>query len=578
MRRSVVVAAVLAFAVAPAVAAAYRPIVPSRAAQTVVMTGKTLTVEQVVAIARDGARVRLSDAATRRSADAYGLLIEAAAEGVPVYWFNRGDGANRQVDIFTGDPLSPANEAMLTARELAIFKRGAAAGFPPEVDDEEIVRATMAIRVNTMSFEAASPQLTAMLIALLNHRITPVVYARGSVGEGDLVPLGNIGATMVGAGDAYYRGKRMTAAQALRAAGLAPLRPGVADDSALTPTNAYAAAIATLAVYDAKRALEWADVAYAMDLLGMNSSVTPIASGVQANRPIRPIVAEAARISSLLRGSYLYNADPNRIIQDPESLRASVQRQGAAWDAWTRLHASLLQQINSSDHNPAVLVGASPSDGWDMRTPQMMQFYVKGGARSHGQHGYVLSDANWDPYPLANDIEAFSLALANMDVAVSQRVRRFRSPFFTVVSAGDVLGRIAYPPVQDYSEYLSGDLEHEVNVALDPVHPTGQALIGDVEDLQGEGDLKATHARQMVEATDGLLALDLLNGAYWIDVRAKQVPSRAFGRVPTAVWRALRAVVPLDSGTALPARPNGVTALGFMRAHPAAGFLAGSMP
>ncbi|HEY8320240.1 MAG TPA: aromatic amino acid ammonia-lyase [Candidatus Baltobacteraceae bacterium] len=574
MRPVVTVAALLALAIAPAAARAYHPIVPTRS-DTIVLTGKTLTVEQVVAIARDGARVRLSDAATRRSADAYGLLIEAAAEGVPVYWFNRGDGANRQVDIFTGDPLAPANEAMLTARELAIFKRGAAAGFPPEVDSEEIVRATMAIRANTMSFEAASPQLTAMLVALLNDRVTPVVYARGSVGEGDLVPLGNIGATMVGAGDAYFRGKRMRAADALQEAGLAPLRPGVADDSALTPTNAYTAAIATLAVYDAKRALEWADIAYAMDLLGMNSSLTPIASGVQANRPVPSIVAEAARISELLRGSYLYDADPDRIIQDPESLRASAQRQGAAWDAWSRLHASLLLQINSSDHNPAVLVGASPSDSWDMRTPQMMQFYVKGGPRSHGQHGYVLSDANWDPYPLANDIEAFSLALANMDVAVSQRVRRFKSRFFTVVAAGDVLGPIAYPPLQDYSDYLSGDLEHQVNVAAEPVHPTGQALIGDVEDLQGEGALKASHARAMVDATDGLLALDLLNGAYWMDVRAKQVPSRAFGAVPTAVWHALRAVVPLDSGTALPPRPNGVTALSFMRAHPASEFLAG---
>ena len=575
--RSFAVAAALALAVSPALARAYHPIVPTRAGQTIVLTGKALTIEQVVAIARDGARVRLSDAAVRRSADAYGLLIEAAAEGVPIYWFNRGDGANRQVNIFTGDPLSPANEAMLTSRELAIFTRGAAAGFPPEVDDEEIVRATMAIRANTMSFEAASPQLTKMLVALLNDRVTPVVYTRGSVGEGDLVPLGNVGATMVGAGDAYYRGKRMRASQALKAAGLTPLVPGVADDSALTPTNAYAAALATLAVYDAHRALEWADVTYAMDLLGMNSSVTPIASGVQAARPIPAIVDEAERVSSLLRGSYLYDADPNRIIQDPESLRASAQRQGAAWDAWTRLRASLLLQINSSDHNPAVLVGASPSDAWDMRTPQMMQFYVKGGPRSHGQHGYVLSNANWDPYPLANDIEAFSIALANMDVAVSQRIRRFGRPFFTVVNAGDVLGPLAYPPVQDYSDYLTGDLEHDVDGALEPVHPTGQALINDVEDLQAEGAVKATRARDLVEATDGLLALDLLTGAYWMDVRAKQDPRRTFGMVPAAVRHALREVVPLDSGTALPPRPNGVAALAFMRAHPASTFQ-GSRP
>ncbi len=567
---------VCALAASPALAQAYIPIVPSRADQTIVLTGKTMTAEQVVAIARFGARVRLSQVAEKRSADAYGLLIEAAVEGVPVYWFNRGDGARRQADIFTGDPLSAQNEAMLAARQLEIFRRGAVAGYPPEVGDEESVRAMMAIRVNTMSFEAASPQLTAMLVALLNARVTPVVYSRGGVGEGDLVALGNVGATMVGAGDAYYRGKRMSAAAALKAAGLASLHPGVADDSALTPSNAYSVGLAALTVYDAQRSLEWADVTYAMDLLGMNSSVTPIASDVQAARPVPAIVAEARRVSSLLRGSYLYQADPDRIIQDPESLRASAQRQGAAWDAWSRLRDGLLVQMNSSDHNPAVLVGASPSDSWDMQTPQMMQFYVKGGPRSNGRHGYVLSSANWDPYPLANDIEAFTIALANMDVAIGQRIQRFRNPFFTVVSAQSVLGAQAYPPLQDYTDYLNGDLSQEIAGTIEPVSPSGNALISDVEDLQAQTRLKAERARQAVDATDQLLALDLLTGAYWMDVRARQNPDRTFGTVPAAVRHALREVVPLDQGSALPPRPIGVTAATFMRLHPAAGFTAGS--
>lgn len=569
---------VCALAALPAFAGAYVPIVPSSADRTIVLTGKTMTVEQVVAIARYGARVRLSHAAENRSADAYGLLIEAAAEGVPIYWFNRGDGAHREINIFTGDPLSPQNEAMLSANELATFRRGAVAGYPPEIADEESVRAMMAIRVNTMSFEAASPQLTAMLTALLNARVAPVVYSRGDVGEGDLVPLGNVGATMVGAGEAYYRGKRMSAAAALKAAGLAPLHPGVADDSALTPSNAFSAGLAALAVYDARRSLEWADVAYAMDLLGMNSSITPIASGVQGARPVPAIVAEAKRISSLLQGSYLYEADSNRIIQDPESLRASAQRQGAAWDAWARLRDALLVQMNSSDHNPAVLVGASPADAWDMRSPQMMQFYVKGGPRSHGQHGYVLSTANWDPYPLANDIEAFTIALANMDVAIGQRLQRFNNPFFTVVTAQAVLGAQSHPPLQDYADYLNGDLSQEIAGTVVPVSPRGDGLISNVEDLQAQTHLKAERARQAIEATDQLLALDLLTGAYWMDVRAKQDPHRTFGTVPAAVRHALRAVVPLDQGTALPPRPIGVTAATFMRLHPAAGFTRGSRP
>ncbi len=96
----------------------------------------------------------------------------------------------------------------------------------------------MLVRANTMTNEAASPQLTQMLLDPLNHRITPIVQSRGTVGEGDLGPLSNIGAAMVGAGEVYYQGARTSAAGALEAAGLHPLVPFAADDSALTSSNA----------------------------------------------------------------------------------------------------------------------------------------------------------------------------------------------------------------------------------------------------------------------------------------------------------------------------------------------------
>jgi histidine ammonia-lyase len=222
---------------AAAPAAAYRPIVPSMSDTAVLLTGRDLTIEQVVQVARYGAKVDLTPEARRRSADAHALLLEAAAEGVSVYWFNRGSGSGRERFIFTGDPLSPQNKKFLEARQLAIFQRGALAGLGPEIGDEEIVRAMLVVRANTMSFEAASPQLTQRLLDLLNYRITPVVQSRGTVGEGDLGPFTNVGATMVGAGNAYYRGVRMSAAEALKQAGLAPLAPFGADHSELESTN-----------------------------------------------------------------------------------------------------------------------------------------------------------------------------------------------------------------------------------------------------------------------------------------------------------------------------------------------------
>lgn len=543
----------------------YHPITHTLAARTVVLTGRDLTVDEVVDVARYGAKVTLSPEARQRSADAHGLLLEAAAEGVSVYWFNRAPGSGREKFIFTGDPLSAENKPLIEERQLAIFKRGALAGLGPEISDEEIVRAMLVVRANTMSFEAASPQLTQRLLDLLNDRITPVVQSRSTVGEGDLGPFTSVGATMVGAGDAYYQGVRMSALEALKQAGLTPLAPFGADDSELESSDAYATGQAALMLHDAREALSWADLIDAVDLNGMNSSVSPLAQPVQANRPFKWLNWDAARVLDMLRGSYLFELDEQRIIQDPESLRASSIRQGAAWQAWAQLRDDVIIQMNSSDHNPAVRVGASPSDSWELGTPQLAQFYVKGGPHSHGQHGFILSNANWDPYPMVNDIEAFTIALANMDVAISQRMLRFTNTFFTVIpGTTSNTGEPGRFGATQGSEIISGALMQEIEGLINPVPPQGSALVKNVEDLQTQSRLKVVRARQVVADTVDLLAEDLLTGTTWLDLRKDQTPTRSFGTVTTAVWTAFRKVLPGADGNARD-RPVHDVAAAFLR-------------
>ena len=565
----------LAASTAPAAPPApYRPITPSMADKTVVLSGHDLTVDQVVQVARYGAKVALTPEARQRSADAHALLLEAAAEGVSVYWFNRGSGSGRERFIFTGDPLAPENKKLLEARQLAIFQRGALAGLGPEISDEEIVRAMLVVRANTMSFEAASPQLTQRLLDLLNERITPVVQSRSTVGEGDLGPFTNVGATMVGAGNAYYRGVRMPAAEALRQAGLEPLAPFGADDSELESTNAYSTGQAALLLYDAREALAWADLVYAIDLNGMNSSVSPLSQPVQANRPFKWLNWDAARVLEMLKGSYLFELDEQRIIQDPESLRASSIRQGSAWQAWAQLRDVALIQMNSSDHNPAVRVGASPADSWELSTPQLAQFYVKGSPRNHGQHGFIFSNANWDPYPLANEIEAFTIALANMDTAVVQRMLRFTNKFFTIIGPSDESpGEPGRFHLTQGSEIAAVALMQEIQGLINPVPPEGNALIQNVEDMQTQTRLKVTRARTAVEDTVDLLAEDLLTGTYWLDLRKSQNPARAFGAAPTAVWTAFRATLPFNGiGPKAATQPIHDIAATFIRSNAAAKF------
>jgi histidine ammonia-lyase len=563
----------------------YHPLTPTMLDKTITLTGQDLTIEQVVDVARYGAKVSLSPQAKQRQADNYGLLLEAAAEGVAVYWFNRGAGDQRETVMFSGDPMTPQNKAYLEKTQRAEFRLGAVMGYGPEVADEEIVRAMMVVRANAMTHNAPSPQLSQMLIDLLNRRITPVVQSRGTLGEGDLTPLGNVGATMVGAGEAYYQGTRMTAAEALAKAGLKPIQPFAADTNALTSSDAYATGIAALAVYDGQRALEWADLIYAMDLNGMNSSITPLSTVVQRDRPYKWLNWDAARVLDMLKGSYLFSDDPKRIIQDPESLRASSIRQASAWQDWGALRDAVVLQINSSDHNPAVRTDLSPQDSWELSTPQMMKFYVKGGEHSHGKHGFIVSNANWDPYPMANKLEDFVIALANMDIAVSLRIDRFDNPFFT---STDPAKALKLPPESSSALFFAGgggftpvDLEQEVQSLTNPIAPSGQAIVATVEDLQAQTRIKAYRARQAVETTFDLLAHDLLTATFWLDVRKAQDPSRNFGDGPTAAWAAFRKIVPLlPAMDQSPMQMRAMTAAAFLKGNATTKFYAGasSMP
>ena len=565
----------------PAIAAtsaqpAYIPIDYTESDRTITLTGQDMTIEDVILIARRGARVALTDEARQRAKDAHGLLMQGAAEGMPIYWINRGAGSAREVWMFRGSPMEPENKKLLEEQQLARFQASASGGYPPEIHEEALVRAMMAIRSNTLTYEAASPGLTQMLLDLLNHRITPVVNARGSLGEGDLAIVAQLGATMVGAGEVYYRGERMAAASALKMAGLEPLAPFPADNTALISTNVYAIAHTALLIDEARQLLNWVDLNHAMALNGMNSSLTPISMPVQTNRPYPWLNWNAARIMDMVSGSYLFDLDPTRIIQDPESLRASSIRQGSAWQAWARLRDTTLIAMNSSDHNPAVRPGLTPEDSPELSTPHFMQYYVKGGALSNGQSGYIMSNANWDPYPMANDIEFFTIALANLFVAVTQRIERFSNTFFTVVDDSDFLTREEIMASRRSGGYLPVALWQELMGHINPVAPQGQAIVATVEDLEAQTWLKVTRARAAVDVGMHLAAQDLLTAAHWMKVRKAQDPSRSFGKAPTEAMGALQSVIPSgQQATDRRATPVGMIVYNFMRDTPATTFYPG---
>jgi len=233
------------------------------------------------------------------------------------------------------------------------------------------------------------------------------------------------------------------------------------------------------------------------------------------------------------------------------------------------LRDAVLFQMNSSDHNPAVNVGLSPTDSWELSTPQMMQYYVKGSAKNGHKHGYIIANANWDPYPMTNEIEAFDIALANLTVVVTHRIYRFNNPFFTVLKAADI------PEAQRGTAPQGGGslttaLSQEIQVLANPVPAEGISTDNQANgDLESEAGVKVMRARQMVDITMHLLGQDLLTGAYWMSLRKAQDSTRSFGAAPDGALAALRQIIPWQ-GTAdsRPARPSATIAYEFIEATP----------
>jgi len=555
----------------------YRPITATMGNTTITLTGHDLTIEQLVDVARHGAKVVISEDAMQRAADSFGLMLEAQHEGIAVYRFNRLAGSGREIATMTGDPDTAENTAKLAARHEArsgTIGQGPFAGFGEDIPDEDIGRAMLAVNANIVTYEAASPAYIKGIVDLLNYGVTPAVHWRGAIGESDFVP---VAATMTGRGFAYFKGLRMPAAEALAKAGLKPIHLE-GNDEALGTTSALTAGFAALLVSDARQFIEWHDLIWAMDLDGMNGNVGPLSMPVQSTRPFPWANFAALRVLDMLRGSYLFD-DEYRILQDAESMRATVWRDGGVWAAWARLRDSTLIQMNSTDHNPTFRPDISPQDSWELATPQMMKFFVKGGKFSHGKHGYILSNSDWDPYPLVNDVEAFPVALVNLMVAVAQRMHRFEDPFFTVTDASQILK--THPGPEGASGTGAGGgggmiadaLWQELKPLANPIPPDGVTADKGVGDLDAVPMLKLMRMRQALDVSRDMLGQDLLNAVFWMDVRKLENPERTFGPGPTAVWSGFRKIVPFreaDTQASFATRDD--IAAHFLAANSAASF------
>jgi len=316
--------------------------------RTIAVDGETMTLEEVERIA-DGECCRLTAGARRRLRAARAVVDRAVKSGKQIYGVNTGFGELAQVRI-ADDKLDELQRNLV---------RSHAAGLGEPLP-ERTVRAILALRANCLvrGHSGLREATVQRLVELLDHGLHPIVPRHGSVGaSGDLAPLAHVALTLIGEGEFLRAGRRVPAGLALRRAGLSPLRLGPKEGLALINGTQVMTAIGVLALLQAERLADLADLAGAMSLEALQGSHRVFDARIHAARPQPGQIESARRLRSLLRGSQIVAAhrDCGR-VQDAYSLRCMPQVHGAVRDALAYVRAVLEREVNASTDNPMVLV------------------------------------------------------------------------------------------------------------------------------------------------------------------------------------------------------------------------------
>jgi len=339
--------------------------------------GEQLTLEDLYRIVFEGAQAELSPGARERMNGSRAVIDRLTETESTVYGVNTGFGKMASTRI-SHDEI----------RHLQLnLVRSHACGVGPPLS-EPATRAMLALRANAIAkgFSGVRPLVAETLIAMLNNGVHPVIPSQGSVGaSGDLAPLAHLAQAAIGEGDAIFQGSRMPGAEALRAAGIAPLVLGAKEGLALLNGTQAMLALVTLALREAETAVETADVATALSLDALRGSPSAYDPRISDVRPHPGQAVTARNIERLNRGSEIRESHRSPIndprVQDPYSLRCAPQVHGAVRDALTHIRATLTIEMNSATDNPLVFAGSGVGSG-----------EVISGGNFHGQSLAMAAD------------------------------------------------------------------------------------------------------------------------------------------------------------------------------------------
>jgi histidine ammonia-lyase len=461
----------------------------------------------VVAVARHGAEVSLTDEALKAIAEARAHVDDLAARPTPAYGISTGFGALATRHI----------HEELRARLQENIVRSHAAGSGPEVE-REVVRAMMLLRLSTLATgrTGVRPVTAETMAALLNAGITPIVHEYGSLGcSGDLAPLSHVALALIGEGEVHdAEGVKRPAAEALAAAGIEPLTLVAKEGLALLNGTDGMLGMLVLAIEDLRRLLRTADIGAAMSVEAQLGTDRVFAADLQELRPHPGQAASAANLRVLLRDSAIMEShrgpDCTR-VQDAYSLRCSPQVHGAARD--TLDHASLVasRELASAVDNPVVL-----------------------------PDGRVESNGNFHGAPIAYVLDFLAIPIADVASMAERRTDRM----LDVSRSHGLPAFLADDPGVDsgymIAQYTQAAVVAELKRLASPASVDSIPSSAMQEDHVSMGWGGARKLRRAVDGLTRVVAIEVMTAARALDLRRPLRPGPATGAVVTA----LRAGVP----------------------------------
>lgn len=504
---------------------------------TVTLTGADLTQDQAWRIAQ-GEEVAISKKAMKQVTDSNRLVMAAARAGVEIYGLTVGVGLNKDRHLFDakGDLTPEVRKASIEFNRNIL--RSHSVGYGPALS-KEVTRLAMVVRLNTMltGRSGAQPRVVELYRDFLNKGVTPVVPTRGSIGDADITLASHIGSVMMGEWRAEVDGKVVSGAEALKMKGITPLVPEGKDGLGILSSNCVGVAMTMDAMRTMRQALKVSPVVYGLTLEGMNGNVAPFLAQTVNNHPLTGLKEAAAEMRATLKGSYLWNFDKTRALQDPLSFRTTVYTISEAKRALKELDELVNIQINSSDDNPGVILNASKED---FDKTQVKQYFVD----KDGVKGAIIPSANFEPLPIAIAAQRATIALSHVSHNALHRTMRLDEDRFSGLARylagpnnpnGHAFGATEDSMVSIYAE----------NIELaNPISMHGTPVEGNIEDSASNLPRVAERLKRASNNMFDLYSMELLHNTQAIDLRKMKQDNVKLSDKTGALYKAYRKVVP----------------------------------